>query len=773
MRYILAAISLILMNAAFGQQKQRIVVYVDSLKATASFVNGNPDQNDLVFYNKQHLANSVTLVPGQNSPDLFRLIFDAASIAQDSTVLHFTSTGVVATYPDATQQISFPLAIIIKNAAGNPLTTAPLAVNLVTTPSNATVTNNANNTGLNGVVTVYPQPTKSPVYDALQLATLPPNTTTYILNYYKFKGFDGNQFLQGETSLSPHLSSDFLGGFTGSVLSSIGGLDVTSIADGLAKFLVKRTKEELGLAFFDKFKQVLDDPAYADLKTLFPQTYSLLHSIDQDIYDYQRYIQNLREGFKADIAALYTNLPGIIDNHKAFFDAHQEWAAALRSACYIAAELGNQAHPGDIIANYPVTYLDNASKNIKGSVQAIQLISESLHDTATAANADYWISIGKIRELVNNQKALRIYLGLVYQLAKYRYDSVQFTHTDLLTILNSAAAVYDNNINTYNAYKRFVLGFGDKTDAIRGLLQQQTAALSDSAKIALYAKYFTATVGILDYTTQALDLPYANKLIKTDTLKATLKKYFTVSYAAANLLTDINSRNYAGAINNTVKIYRLVATTEDTVSMPSLSNPHMETAQSKLVYYGSFMAAVATAKSSDEVESVIESFALPTGSSRVKRNTKFNVSLNAYTGLFIGSEKISGVDDKFKVNSYGVTAPVGFAVSWGGNCKKVKNHSSTSIFLSLIDIGAVTAFRFKDDKTESVPTITLADIVSPGLFFSYGISGTPISVNLGYQSGPLLRNVSPSINDYSKSYGRISLSFCVDIPLLNLYTKNW
>jgi len=37
-------------------------------------------------------------------------------------------------------------------------------------------------------------------------------------------------------------------------LSSIGGLDVTNIADGLAKFLVKRTKQELTMAFFQNLK---------------------------------------------------------------------------------------------------------------------------------------------------------------------------------------------------------------------------------------------------------------------------------------------------------------------------------------------------------------------------------------------------------------------------------------------------------------------------------------------------------------------------------------
>ncbi|MFX8731580.1 hypothetical protein ABTM48_20530, partial [Acinetobacter baumannii] len=52
------------------------------------------------------------------------------------------------------------------------------------------------------------------------------------------------------------------------LLSSIGGLDVTNIADGLAKFLVKRTKQELTIAFFSKFDSLI--AKYPDLQTVFP-----------------------------------------------------------------------------------------------------------------------------------------------------------------------------------------------------------------------------------------------------------------------------------------------------------------------------------------------------------------------------------------------------------------------------------------------------------------------------------------------------------------------
>jgi len=198
--------------------------------------------------------------------------------------------------------------------------------------------------------------------------------------------------------------------------------------------------------------------------------------------------------------------------------------------------------------------------------------------------------------------------------------------------------------------------------------------------------------------------------------------------------------------------------------------------------YGAFMAAVATAKNSDEMESAIEAFVLPAGSSSVKRESPFNVSLNAYTGLFLGHESIQGISDKRIFNTYGVTAPIGISISrgerhlfnpWCGN-----GHASYSVFISLIDIGAAAAFRFKDDTTAQVPKIQLKNILSPGIFLSIGLPKMPISFNLGAQMGPNLRQIDnnnnsrPSADASNRIYVRYSASLVVDIPLLNLYTKS-
>ncbi|HYG15622.1 MAG TPA: hypothetical protein VEC12_07695, partial [Bacteroidia bacterium] len=97
---------------------------------------------------------------------------------------------------------------------------------------------------------------------------------------------------------------------------------------------------------------------------------------------------------------------------------------------------------------------------------------------------------------------------------------------------------------------------------------------------------------------------------------------------------------------------------------------------------------------------------------------------------------------------------------------------SSTILLSMVDIGAVAAFRFTNDSAEEIPTVQLQDIFSPGIFYSLGFPNSPVSLNIGYQMGPLLRKVTVQSNQYGQSYSRFSIALCVDIPLLNFYTRS-
>lgn len=618
--------------------------------------------------------------------------------------------------------------------------------------------------------------------------------------YNSFEGTDNNPFIEIEgTGQSMGFDADDkFGGKPGSPLSAIGGLDVTSLAIGLADFLVKRTKEELNVAFFTRFRETLNSPEYADLKIMFPNTRELFDVLGNEIYNYNRYLQNLREAFLSDLVILDENLPGIIPNHEEFFNAHFGMSAGLNTACYITKSLKNQVHPGDIIDQYPLDkffrkkgetgYFD---ENWSGAIQTLQLISESFRDTSSMED-NYWVNFHKIRELINNRPVFKIYLGLIFQVAKNeRYDSIQYARGSFIGLLNSVN--YDLD---YPAYKSYISNFALKANDLNELIKNYSKPGNDSLKYEKYARCFTSTVNLIEHCTKVSTLPHA-EMIYNINLNGELKKYFKISYETSDLATDIYRRNYSSAINHAITIYNLIRTKHletdfadlsrrgasgENVPLNSLKNLEDSLHLSKdllqkLMRYGTFISTVAAAKNPGEVEQAIEAAALPSGSSRIKRETPFNVSLNAYTGLFAGYERISGMNnEKFEINNYGVAAPVGMAISTGAH------HWSWSAFISLLDLGAVASFRFQNsDSIAQIPTIKLQDIFSPGLFFSIGLPKCPLSVNLGAQVGPNLRKVfvedknhpGEYINGYQNNvYWRFSASLVVDIPIFNLYTKS-
>lgn len=633
------------------------------------------------------------------------------------------------------------------------------------------------------------------IHDALYLANGSGSIgkKNKILSYYapNKTGDDWKASYAQNKFLAP-IVNEFLGeadpqSFSGlaSVFSSIGGLDVTSFADGAAKFMVKRAKQELSIAFFRKFKNVIRDTR--DIGTVFPQTANLLNAMDEEIYEYEKYLQNLREAFKRDITEIHRNLPGIVDNHPVFFNNHQPVKAALLSACYTALELENQSHPGDILAAYPVEYLNGiTNKNYKGAIQTVQLLSASLRDTATNKDANYWVNIKLVRQLINDKRTLGIYLGLLLQEAKNKYEDLPFEGVTLANLLNKVADNYEQGFSVYNSYRNYILRFGEKTDALNKMIKEYSEESTlDSAVIEKYAKYFRTAVDLVEYSTQTSRLPVIKDHLPD--LNVLLSKYFDVAYSVSDLVVDVNRKNYSAVINHTVHIYNVVTVRAvNEVSTAMALSPEQvaderifKNSLNRLVRYGSFMATVATAKNSDEVERAIEAAALPVGSSRIKRVSDFNVSLNSYAGLFYGVERIQDLDSgSFKPNVFGVTAPIGVAASWGHRFLffKTQNEWSTSLFVSLIDLGAVAAFRFRDDSTAQIPTIRLRNIFSPGAFLSLGIPKTPLSFSLGAQVGPNLRKVSVDPdkgNDFSdKIYWRFSTSLAVDIPIFNFHTRS-
>lgn len=94
---------------------------------------------------------------------------------------------------------------------------------------------------------------------------------------------EGNVFIEmaGTAQSDDDLEKKVAGLIPGALNKSIGfvgSLNVTNIADALARFLIKRGKEELNVAFFNRMRDFLE--RNEECKTLFPSTTEFLKNID-------------------------------------------------------------------------------------------------------------------------------------------------------------------------------------------------------------------------------------------------------------------------------------------------------------------------------------------------------------------------------------------------------------------------------------------------------------------------------------------------------------
>jgi len=693
--------------------------------------------NSLIFEDKFH--NFLNSQSGLPMPVRFKLSTDA-SVSLNVTV----SKKPVA-----------PVDVVALRPAGAPVTVSPPAV----PPTD-------------------PEVTGSMIKDALTLASLTDNAK---INGFKIKLVS----FYGITTPENPFRNEFnvvgmvglLGGFN--PISAIGGLDVTNLADGLARFFVKRTKQELNAAFFNHLKEVLDDPRYLDLKLVFPQTHSTLQALGDEIYNYEAYLGTLKESFEQDLRSLPPHLQswlyeGTLREH---LKTHKEVRAGAYSALYFYDQLSNDVHPGTAIADFPVDSLadlNNISLNgdnliVKGAAETFIELSKSLW---SGNNDRYWVSSDTLKLFSKNEQAQKYYLGMLFEKIK-NIKIKTGTAADNITTMGGLVIKWNTSFATelkprLDQFKFFIQQTQQLEQKLKLVKKDGISDSLRSERYFVFFEQFTATLKAgYDLSQKWLPIP--------DTEKSKFERLLFVSDQVSKLGLNVSRRKYGSAIIHAIGIYDFLSekTTEaETIKIDGTDVKLKENSKSvvsEFLRYGSMIAAVAEANNSQEVADAIEAFALPAGSSGVKRKSAFNVALNGYTGVLAGHE--SGTRSPY-INSYAVWAPVGISVSAGrisfGNWK---NHSF-SLFASFIDIGAVTAFRFKDDTTVTISKIQLKDIIAPGAAISWGIAKTPLSLAIGWQSAPFLRTVTTEENttlDYRASRWHVTLA--VDIPLLNFYNR--
>lgn len=180
-----------------------------------------------------------------------------------------------------------------------------------------------------------------------------------------------------------------------------------------------------------------------------------------------------------------------------------------------------------------------------------------------------------------------------------------------------------------------------------------------------------------------------------------------------------------------------------------------------------FLSQLASVENDGDMEKLLSAYSLPIGSSSIKRNSVWNVSLNGYVGLTGGKEtayRDSGNETKWNV---GLTAPIGIAVTY---------HKITA-FASIIDLGTMVNARLDNDMT-SYSGLKFEHFLSPGLGLYYNLPKLPLTFGVHYNYIPHLRTVTLEneaatvLEEKNVSVARFNFSVLVDIPFFTIFNNS-
>ena len=615
-----------------------------------------------------------------------------------------------------------------------------------------------------------------------------------IINQNNAANANYNPFLANVIDVSGSASAGVLGNAIGSItsgggfsnaISSIGATDVSTYADGLARFMVERAKEELSVAFFEKLKKKLSQ--VVELRVLFPDTYELLVAIDQQIYHYDQYLASLRTAFQHDLSNIYLNLPRLMDEPK-YVDLLKDFPelrVILKSGLYVMNGLRDGKHPGEILNSMPKVFgPDTIPQNIYSSLQVLNTLSQSFRTSTTGR---YWLPKDSADQVVDDLASFKLYMGLLYQITP---DDIEFKKANNSTFnYRTEMGKYGQTAVALTDSTRYLITSClyaiDEVRTAVNTVSDLKAAADANPSVQDYFSIYEGFNDLLDQMGKVNHLPYLNI-----TVPPRLNTFVFVIDGLGDIYLSVQDQDYSTAVLKVAQVYdtifnpdygraqlKTLADGTTDVAMQTRMKAHADTLKdgkdiSALVRtYGAFMASVVQAETAEEVQAAIEAAVLPVGSYRIKRTSKWNFAIQSYLGGAAGEEYHSGTAETDRV--YAVSGLVGLSFSRGllydgGR----KTFGSLGIYGTLVDVGAIAAYRLDDSNTADLPEVQLQNILAPGAYVVWGIGKSPLAIGFGVQSGPALRSVTDSQNAVIEGNTfRQGVFLSVDIPLFNIWNK--
>lgn len=187
-----------------------------------------------------------------------------------------------------------------------------------------------------------------------------------------------------------------------------------------------------------------------------------------------------------------------------------------------------------------------------------------------------------------------------------------------------------------------------------------------------------------------------------------------------------------------------------------------------------FAGALASAKTDEDAVAILDQYASPVGSWRLKRD-KSVVSFGAMLGFAGGGEVLSASGYQDQSGYYGgLLVPVGLDFSWPGfsffNLYKCPGCSN-GVFFSMLDVGPLVSTTSANDgnflKVDANAQVGTSQLFSPGVYYRVGLGKTPFVAGAGISYTRGLREATaPDGTIQSLDSTRYLLFVAVDVMLM-------
>jgi len=568
--------------------------------------------------------------------------------------------------------------------------------------------------------------------------------TAYFFEILKKYGLDrssaqNNPFLRGifpnQVSAAGKVIED---NFTAQQITKTGTDPVNlqaSIINGTASFMAGRFKEEaLSASINYLFKAITEHPEEAKVtKAVFPKTFALIEELYARKSYYTADLVYIRQVAQYDLNLLPDNLITNIDDLLPKLAAEPE----LRDMLSVAHSIYHDGKKGwqveKIITSVKDAKLTENGK-IKKLVSLLDLISQALINVK--GNEAVWINYNDLPAVESGELEFlksRLFYGLLYE---------QLKKLDYMQPLLHQSGGYISDVTVLSKRMQSLIEVSVRLNQSADFIKIKKAQISSAADVIAYLRTISDVIN--GFATDINEMQIENFQLKLpEKALAVVPKYFDLADA-------VLQKDYQRIIATLLIEFGEYTRADKTY------NKHLN-----------FIAQMADLKSAADMEALMNSYALPIGGSSIKRQSKFNLSLNGYVGLTAGSETAYGTFANQSKANIGLTAPIGISSTFASG--------KLTAFISLIDLGSVVNQRLNNDTT-SYTDFKFEYFFTPGIGLYYNFPKLPVTAGVHWNYIPNLRTIkydtgTAIITETNRSVSRFNFSVLVDLPFFTLFNR--